>query len=337
MKIDTGMLGGAFADVVAAAGAAEAAGYDGYFTAETQNDPFLPLVLAAEHTERLDIGTDIAVALARSPMTLAQSAHDLQKYSKGRMVLGLGSQIRPHIERRFSMPYDKPASRMRELVLAMRAIWATWNEGVALAFEGEFYRHTLMTPFFNAGPTGYGPPRVWLAAVGPRMTEIAGEVADGIVLHAFTTERYVDEVTMPAIERGLALAGRPRESFEVSGPVFIATGRTDEEMAAAIAGTKSQIAFYASTPAYRPVLALHGWGDLGLELTAMTKAGRWDEIGSRITEEMLHAFAVVAPPERLGAAVAGRLSGRADRATVYAAYRADADLQRAMVEAIRAA
>ena len=186
----------------------EAIGYDGLYTAETQHDPFFPLVLAAEHTERIDLATAIAVGFPRSPTHLAHIGHDLQRFSKGRFILGLGSQIKAHIEKRFSAQFSSPAARMRELILATRAIWRTWEEDEPLRFEGEFYRHTLMTPFFSPGPTGYGPPRVFLAAVGEKMTEVAGEVCDGMFVHGFTTEKYLRETTLPAIERGLAKSGR---------------------------------------------------------------------------------------------------------------------------------
>ena len=281
----------------ARAAALEEAGYDGGHTAETTHDAFLPLVLAAQATERLELGTSIAVAFARTPMTMAIVANDLQVASKGRLVLGLGSQIKPHIERRFSMPWSHPAPRMREYVLAMRAIWASWHDGTKLDFKGDFYTHTLMTPFFSPGPSPYGSPKVWLAAVGQRMTEVAGEVADGVILHGFTTERYVREVTLPALERGFARAGRGRDGFEVSGPMFVVSGTSDEEWAAARQGTKQQIAFYGSTPAYRPVLELHGWGDVGDELNTMSKRGEWVEMGELITDDILDAFAVVAEPD----------------------------------------
>ena len=217
MKIDGGLGGTGAEDVARVAQELEGVGYDGGLTAETSHDPFLPLVVAAEHTERLEIGTGIAVAFARTPMTLANLSYDLHALSGGRFRLGLGSQIKPHIEKRFSMPWSHPAPRMRELILAIRAIWASWHEGAPLDFRGEFYRHTLMTPFFNPGPNPHGLPTIQLAAVGERMTEVAGEVADGIILHGFTTERYVREVTMPALERGFAKSGRTRADFEVCG------------------------------------------------------------------------------------------------------------------------
>src|SRR5687768_17200316 len=209
MKID-GILVGGLEGAGRAARELEDIGYDGVFSAETSHDPFFPLVLAAEHTERLELGTGIAVAFARNPMTLANLGYDLQAYSGGRFILGLGSQIKPHIEKRFAMQWSQPAARMRELILAMRAIWACWNDGAKLDFRGEFYRHTLMTPMFHPGPNPHGAPPIFLAAVGERMTEVAGEVADGMQLHGFTTESYLRDVTIPALERGWARAGKQR-------------------------------------------------------------------------------------------------------------------------------
>ena len=209
MHVD-GSIGFDPSGVIESARLAERVGYDGLWSAEVSHDPFLPLVLAAEHTERIQLGTGIAVALARNPMTLAMVANDLQTLSQGRFMLGLGSQIKPHIEKRFSMPWSHPAPRMRELILAIRAIWASWADGSRLAFRGEFYRHTLMTPMFDPGPNPFGNPRIFLAAVGEKMTEVAGEVADGLLAHGFTTERYLREVTIPALERGLATGGKVR-------------------------------------------------------------------------------------------------------------------------------
>src|SRR5919107_6411057 len=202
MKIDGG-LGGDLHKVGEQAKRAEAVGYDAVWTAETAHDPFFPLLIAAEHTERIELGTAIAVAFARNPMILANIAYDLQAYSGGRFALGLGSQIKPHIEKRFSMPWSKPAARMREMILAIRAIWDSWNNGTKLDFRGDFYQHTLMTPFFNPGPNPHGDAKIFIAAVGDKMTEVAGEVCDGILIHGFTTERYLREVTLPAIDRGL--------------------------------------------------------------------------------------------------------------------------------------
>jgi len=329
MKVDGGigaMLAagtGALAAVGAAAKAQEDVGYDGLWSAETSHDPFLPLLAAAEHTEHIEIGTGIAVAFARSPMTLANTAWDLQSYSGGRFNLGLGSQIKAHIEKRFSMPWSHPAPRMRELIMAMRAIWANWQDGTPLRFEGEFYRHTLMTPFFNPGPLECGPPKVFLAAVGEKMTEVAGEVCDGIILHGFTTERYVREVTLPALERGWEKAGRARADFQLSGPLFVVTGTDEESMAKATAGTKQQIAFYGSTPAYRGVLELHGWGDLQTDLNRLSKEGKWVEMGELIDDDILEAFAVVGEPEEIPALLLGRYGDIVDRLSFYAPYASD--------------
>ena len=236
MQVDGNLGGWQTAAVIGEARRHEQAGYDGLWSSESAHDPFLPLVLAAEHTERIELGTAIAVAFARSPMQLAYTAHDLQSLSGGRFTLGLGSQIRPHIERRFGMPWSHPAPRMREYILALRAIWSAWNEGAALSFRGDFYRHTLMTPFFSPPPAPGGAPRVFLAAVGEAMTAVAGEVADGLLVHPFTTERYLREVTLPALGRGLARSGRSRDASQVSLLLMIATGRTEEELARAVAG-----------------------------------------------------------------------------------------------------
>src|SRR6188474_2485972 len=246
MKVDTA-VGANLERVPKEAGSAEEEGYDGIWTAETQHDPFLPLVLAAEHTREIELGTQIAVAFARNPMLLANIGWDLQSYSKGRFILGLGSQIKPHITKRFSMEWSHPAPRMREMIMAVRAIWDTWLNGTPLDFRGEFYKHTLMTPFFAppASDLGdFGVPRIFLAGVGELMTEVAGEVCDGFICHGFTTERYLREVTLPALARGRAKAGKTMEGFEIAGPSFVVTGNDEAELSAAEAGTRQQIAFY---------------------------------------------------------------------------------------------
>jgi probable F420-dependent oxidoreductase len=337
MKVDTGILAPSLSDIAVHAKELEDLGYDGLITAETGHDPFLPAAVAAEHTERIEIGTGIAVAFARSPMTLAYTANDLQLFSGGRFILGIGSQIKPHIEKRFSMPWSHPAARMREFILAMRAIWASWNEGATLDFRGDFYTHTLMTPFFSPGPNPHGAPKVHLAAVGELMTEVAGETADGIIIHGFTTERYVKEVTMPAVERGLAKAGRSRRDFEVSGPLFVVTGTTEDELAQATQAVKQQIAFYGSTPAYRGVLELHGWGDLQTELNRLSKQGEWVKMGELIDEDILRTFAVVAEPAGVGAELKRRYGGVVDRCSFYAPYRADPARWQAVIADLKAA
>jgi probable F420-dependent oxidoreductase len=336
MKVDGGIAGG-LDKAAAAAARQEARGYDGVWVAETSHDPFLPLVMAAQDTDRVDLGTSIAVAFARNPMTLAQVSWDLQAASHGRFVLGLGSQIKPHITRRFSMPWSHPAPRMREMILAIRAIWACWNDGTKLDFRGDFYQHTLMTPFFNPGPNPHGDARIFLAGVGELMTEVAGEVADGFICHGFTTRRYIDEVTIPALEKGRAKAGKTMEGFEISGPLFVVTGRDEAEMAAAATGVKGQIAFYGSTPAYRKVLELHGWGDLQDELNRMSKEGRWAEMGTLIDQDMLEAFAVVAPLDEIGPALVDRWADVVSRLSFYTPYQTESGQWDGVIEAIKAA
>jgi probable F420-dependent oxidoreductase len=322
MKVDGG-IGGDLRGAGAAAKVLEDQGYDGLWSVETAHDPFFPLLLASQATERVELGTGIAVAFARSPMNLAQIAWDLQAASGGRFLLGLGSQIKPHITKRFSMPWSHPAARMREMILAIRAIWASWNDGTKLDFQGDFYTHTLMTPFFNPGPNPHGNAKVFLAGVGELMTEVAGEVCDGFLCHAFTTERYLREVTLPALERGAAKAGRTLADIEISGPAFVVTGTTDEERAASAAGTKQQIAFYGSTPAYRGVLELHGWGALQDDLNRMSKEGKWKEMGELIDDDILSTFAVIAEPEKLASGLEERYGDIVHRMSFYAPYASD--------------
>ncbi|MDE0693235.1 MAG: TIGR03617 family F420-dependent LLM class oxidoreductase [Gammaproteobacteria bacterium] len=334
MKVDGG-VGWDLAKVGAQARELEEMGYSGIQSAETSHDPFLPLAFAAQHTSKVDLITGIAVAFARTPMVLAQIGHDLNATSEGRFVLGLGSQIRPHITKRFSMPWSHPAARMREFILALRAIWANWYDNETLAFTGKFYTHTLMTPFFTPTNTEHGAPRVFLAAVGPRMTEVAGEVADGIIVHAFTTEKYLRETTIPAIERGLAKSGRTRDDFEISYPCFVVTGRDEKEQAGAAQATRQQIAFYGSTPAYKPVLDSIGAGELQPQLNAMSKQGRWVEMAELIDEDLMRNFAVVAEPDEIATGIKDRYGDIVDRTS--AAYaQLDSDRRRRIVEALTA-
>ncbi len=302
---------------------AEREGYDGWWAAETQVDPFVACAVAAERTDRLELSTAIVVAFARNPMTVALQANDLQVLSGGRFVLGLGSQIRPHITRRYSMQWSRPAARMREFILAVRAVWGCWAGDGTLDFRGDFYTHTLMTPFFNPGPNPYGNPKIMLAAVGPLMTEAAGEVADGILCHGFSTERYLREATIPALERGRARAGLGLDGFEVTAPAFVVARDSEEEIAAGVQLIKQQIAFYGSTPAYRPVLELHGWGDLQDELNAMTKRGAWEEMANLIDDEILHTFAVIGTPEEAADEIQRRFGDVATRITLTIPDQAD--------------
>ncbi len=306
MQVDAALTIASLDDVPSAAPEIEAAGYDGVFSFEGTHDPFLPLLLAAEHTERLQLTTAVAIAFARNPMNLAQVAYDLQLASHGRFRLGLGTQIKPHIEKRFSMPWSQPVDRMRELVLAIRAIWACWHEGANLDFRGEFYRHTLMTPFFNPGPNPYGLPRIFLGGVGPRMTELAGEVADGFIVHPFGTERSLRELTVPAVERGAQRAGRSLGGVEVAFPLMAIVADTDEQLEKGRNAMRPRLAFYGSTPAYKVILDVHGWGDLQPELNRLSKAGDWATMSSLITDEMVDAFCVQGTPDEIGPTVRRR-------------------------------
>jgi len=313
----------------------EAAGYDGVRTAETSHDPFFPLLLAAEHSEKLELATSIAVAFARSPMNLANIGHDLNAYSQGRFTLGLGSQIKPHITKRFSMQWGAPAAQMRELVLAMRAIWSNWYEGAPLEFVGKYYRHTLMTPAFTPEDKEYGAPRVVLAAVGPGMTEVAGEVADGLIIHPFSNMPFIESVTLPAIEAGLAKGGRSRDDFELSYSCFVITGRDEEEFAASKRAAQERIAFYGSTPAYKGVLDAIGCGDLQGELNAMSKQGRWKEMGDLVTDEMLDEFGVMGEPAQIAPQMLARYGHFVDRTSASFPI-SDDDQRSEMVQALRA-
>ena len=300
------------------AAAAEAAGHLGAFTAETSHDPFLPLVVAAQHTETLQLGTSIAVAFARSPMTLANTARDLNEFSEGRMILGLGSQIKPHITKRFSMPWSKPAARMRDFITAMHAIWDCWDTGEPLRHRSEFYTHILMTDFFNPGPATHGKPDVYVAAVGPLMMRVCADLCDGWMVHPFNTPEYFNEVALPKFRGFMDEAGRPHDACQVALPAFVVTGDDDGEMEAAAQFVKGQIGFYGSTPAYVDVLEHHGWGQAHGELNRLTKEGRWDELASVIDDEMLATFAVVAEPDQVDAALEDRYGSTVDRISRYA-------------------
>ena len=335
MKIDALMRGGP-GEAPAEAAAARDSGYDGVHSSELNHDPFLLLAQAVGGAPELEFGTSIAVAFARSPMTVAYSAWDLQALTGGRFHLGLGSQVKAHIERRFSMPWSRPAARMREYVLALRAIWQSWQDGDKLDFDGEFYSHTLMTPMFSPGPLPSGPPRVQIAAVGDAMTQVAGEVADGLIAHSFTTRRYIQEVTLPTVRAGLARGGRLEKDFDLVYAPFVVTGADEESMAASAAVARERIAFYASTPSYRGVLELHGWGDLQTSLNALARQGKWREMGGLIDDEVLGEFAVVAPLDELPAAYARWVGGLADRTSFTPPETMDAEATRELIASIRA-
>ena len=320
LKIDSA-LPAKIRDTKSVSHSLELAGYDALWATETKHDPILQLLQAADATKDILLGTAITVAFARSPMTLASSAFDLADYTGGRFILGIGSQVKSHIERRFSMPWSRPAARMREFILAMKAIWACWQEDAPLDFHGEFYSHTLMSPFFHPGAHEFGPPPVFLAGVGDGMCEVAGEVANGLLLHAFTTRRYLKEVTLPAVQRGRKMSGsEDLDGFTISGMSMICPGRNEQELTDAIRNTKKQIAFYASTPAYRGVLNVHGWGELQPELTRLSKAGRWDDMGDLIDDDLLNAVAVVGDPAAVGAGLRERWGDLIDRTTLYVTH-----------------
>lgn len=316
MKVDQYLAPGAIARAPEHAVWTEKWGFDGLFSTDTAHDPFLPIAAAATATSRIEFGTAIAVAFGRSPMTVAYSAWDLAELTEGRFLLGLGTQVRAHITRRFNMPWSSPGPRLREYIHALRAIWNTWQTGERLAFKGDFYEFSLMTPFFSPAPMEYWEIPVYIAGVGDYMCRVAGEVADGLHIHPFHTLRYLDEVVAPNVAAGAEEAGRSVADVEMVGTTFVISGHNDEEMAATKMAAKLQIAFYASTPAYRGVLDLHGW-DFGPELTAMSKRGEWMAMGEVITDEVLDELCVTAPLDELGSAVRDKYGERVDRMGIY--------------------
>jgi len=301
MKFESALLTAGVNEAGAAARRAEAQGYDGVLTFEGPHDPFLPLVDAARATERVELSTAIAIAFARNPMNCAQIANDLQLMSEGRFILGLGTQIRPHIERRFSQIWSKPNARMREFVQAIRAIWRCWNDGEKPDFRGKFYTHTLMPPVFSPGRNPHGVPPIFLAGFGPAMVRVAGEVADGWILHPLHTPSFVETVTMPALREGMAKAGKPEGSVQVSAQTILMLGETDEQIAKARNGARAQISFYSSTPAYKILLDHHGWGDIQPELNRLSKQGKWLDMMGYISDEILDAVGVCGRPSEVGA------------------------------------
>lgn len=312
MRVTSSIPLGDWRKVAAAAKREEALGVDVLMTSEIQHDPFVPLAFAALATERVELTTAIAVAFPRSPMVVANLGWDLQKNSGGRFVLGLGSQVRGHNVRRFSVPWGPPVPRLREYVQALRAIWRCWELGEKLEFEGEHYRFTLMTPEFAPAPTGLPPVPVTIAAVGPAMLRMAGRVCDGVRLHGFCTRRYLEEVALPHVLDGLARAGRDRATFDVWGGGFAATAPDEDGLAKMRDWIRYRIAFYGSTPAYADVLRLHGWDDLHEELHGMSRAGRWDEMASRVSDEVVHTFAAVATYDGIAESVRERFGGLVD-------------------------
>jgi probable F420-dependent oxidoreductase len=302
--------------VPAAAREAEAAAYDGIVTMENQHDPFLALAVAGAATERIELHTSVAIAFARTPMAVAETGWDLAGASGGRFVVGLGSQVRAHNERRFSVPWSPPAPRMREYVQVLRAIWQCWKTGDKPAYEGQHYRFTLMTPNFTPPPIAAPPPAVTIAAVGPAMLRVAAEECDGVKLHGFCTKKYLVDAVMPRIAAGLAKAGRARENYEISGGGFLATGPDDETVAKRFEWVRQRVAFYGSTPAYYPVLAAHGLEDLGLKLNALVRQGKWQELASEVPDEAAILFAAVGRWDEIAGAIERRFGGLVDSLTL---------------------
>ncbi len=318
-----------------AARAAEAGGFDGLSTQENRNDPFLSLAVAAVGTERVELGTAVAIAFPRSPMVVANAAWDLQVASRGRFVLGLGPQIRPHNEKRFSVPWSPPAPRLREYVLALRAIWTAWETGGPLRFEGEHYRFTLMTPNFVPPSLHLPMVPVTLAAVGPHTLRLAGEVANGVRLHPFCTRRYLEQEVLPRLDEGFARGGRTREAFEISGGGFVATGPDATAVAKMVEWVRMRIAFYGSTRAYWPVLELHGLGDLGRSLNALSKQGRWDEMTAAIPDDVVHLFAAVGTHREIAQAIEARQGGLTDAVFASISATTPSDLPPDVLQDIR--
>jgi probable F420-dependent oxidoreductase len=318
-----------------AARAAEAAGYDGIVTSENKNDPFLALGVAAVATTRIALCTGIAIAFSRSPMPVANACWDLQTSSRGRFALGLGSQVRAHNENRFSVPWSAPAPRLREYVEALRAIWRCWEHGEALGYRGRYYKFTLMTPNFTPRSTGQPMVPVTIAAVGPAMLRLAGELCDGVRLHGFCTRRYVDEVVMRELRAGMARSGRAREHFEIAGGGFVVTGPDDGAVAKMLEWVRYRVAFYASTPAYWPVLEVHGLHDLGRKLNVMSKAGQWDQMAAEISDDVVRLFAVVATHENLAREIGHRFDGVSDAVTLSGGYGVHQDIPPGLVQDIR--
>ena len=315
MRLDTAL--GGLEDAAGNARRLEEIGVDGVFTFEGPHDVFTPLVLAASSTSQLELTTNVAIAFPRNPIQLAHQAYDLQLLSEGRFTLGLGTQVRAQVERRYGAAFDRPVARMRELIAALRAIYSSWEHGEALEFRGKFTSHTLMPPLFNPGPHPFGMPPIALGALGPQMVRLAAEVADGVLVMPFNTAADFRERTLPAIAEGLGRGGRARTDLTVTGEVIVCCGRDEAELAAAREAGRWLVAFYASTPSYRPVLEVEGWEELQGELTTLTKTGRWEEMATVIDDTVLETIAAVGTPEEVAAEVSARFGGLVDRIAFY--------------------
>ncbi|WP_029215209.1 TIGR03617 family F420-dependent LLM class oxidoreductase [Kallotenue papyrolyticum] len=339
MQLDVGLPveGDHLATIREVARAAEALGFAGLWTSETKHDAFLPLVLAAEHTQRLALGTAVAIAFGRSPMVTAQIAWDLQRFSNGRLLLGLGTQVKAHIERRFSMPWDAPVARLRDYIQALRAIWHSFQNDAPLEYRGPYYQHTLLTPFFNPGPIEHPQIPIYIAGVNTGLARLAGELCQGFHVHPFHSPQYVREVVLPAIQAGAAAQGRAAAAVTLAASVFVITGRTAEQRHAQREAIRRQIAFYASTPSYRVVLEVHGWAEAGERLSRLAATKRWGEMPALITDEMLAAYAVEGEPDAIGALVRQRYQGLIERVAFYLPFTPGVDdaFWRGVIDALR--
>jgi probable F420-dependent oxidoreductase len=338
MKLDAGLgTEGKLEDTARTARAAEEMGFAGLWTSETKHDAFLPLAIAANETQTMDLGTSVAIAFSRSPMETAQTAWDLQDLSEGRFVLGLGTQVKAHITRRFSMPWDRPTARLREYILALKAIWECFQTEGPLRFEGEFYRHTLMSPFFNPGPIEHPEIPVYIAGVNTRLARLAGETCDGFHVHPFHTPEYVRQTVKPAIAEGARESGRDAEQVVLATSAFVISGENEEQAAEQRESVRAQISFYASTPTYRTLLEAHGWEEVGERLGKMAREKKWREMPALVTEEMLAAFAVEAAPDEIGGALKERYEDLIDRVALYLPFVPGErdDFWRAVVESAR--
>ncbi|MCL4294985.1 MAG: TIGR03617 family F420-dependent LLM class oxidoreductase [Anaerolineae bacterium] len=317
MKFDTSILTSDLSNMPALTQAAERMGFAGIWVAETAHDAFLPLMLAAEHSQRLSLGTGIALAFSRSPAVLAYLAWDLARFSRGRFILGLGTQVKGHNERRIGVKWEKPVEKMREVIMAMRAFWDCWQHGTKLNFRGEFFKLTLMTPFFDPGPHDYPHVPIYIAGVNPRMCQLAGELCEGFHVHPLHTARTIREVTLPNIEAGLAQSGRQRGDIELTTSIFVVPTDDPTQARRYEAEARQQIAFYASTPAYKIVFDIHGWGDTAQELSALAARGRWEEMPRLISDEMLTEFVLPGSWAKLPSLVKAKYSGLLDRVSYY--------------------
>jgi probable F420-dependent oxidoreductase len=326
MKLDTNLPTRNLRDVPAAAKAAEDAGFATLWTAEAGNDAFLPVALAAEHTRRIKIGTAVAIAFPRSPMATAYTAWDLAGLSEGRFVLGLGTQVKGHIERRFSVKWDAPVPRLREYILSLRAIFKSFSEGGSrLNFQGKYYNFSLMTPFFTPPKHNFPNIPIYIAGVNEHICRLAGELCEGLHAHPFNSPKYLREFVLPNVEKGLQKAGRSRKDFKIATTAFVIVGRNQEEIEKAKAGVRQQISFYASTRTYKVVLDMHGWGDVSARLNEKAAKGDWGAMAKEITDEMLEVYAVSGTFDDIADKVRARYEGLLDNVGFYIPYRAGID------------